>query len=211
MGEKVLKESADTAAIEGATCSYCAKAARTISIGDLAGRIEEAIERHFYRTSNEPEGIEYLAAKEGLWERPGERVVDVIADIAEIDEDPSRDVLLILQEKNPDSIDCSNEPPFDDEAQYAEVPPDDVDLQAEWDDFERTLKTENRFFSKDAQATLESIFRDLSTLRTRSGLTAVVPAGPGTGYQQLFRARTFQREQIGRWVLRPLPRRRLDG
>ena len=40
------------------------------SIDDLAGWVSEAIERHYYGTSSEPEGINYLAAKEGFWERP---------------------------------------------------------------------------------------------------------------------------------------------
>jgi hypothetical protein len=159
IGEPFLKQKIAESAAAGYPCSYCSNSDSTISMDELADWIEEALDRHFHRTSDEPSVMDYFAAKEGRWSRPGYPVTDVITDIARLDEDPSCDIRTILDERYPDPIDCSNESPYDKDARYEEVAADDVELQSEWDDFEKILKTENRFFSKRAQAILESIFR----------------------------------------------------
>jgi hypothetical protein len=195
IGEPFLKQKIAEEAATERPCSYCGRSGPTVSVGDLADGIEGAIERHFHRTSDEPGLADSLLGTEGSWVRPGYPVANVIADMAGLDEGPSRDVQVILNGRHPDAIDCSNEPPYGADARYEEASADDVGWQAEWNDFETALKTENRFFNKRAEATLESIFKDLATLQTCNARKAVVDAGPGTDYQWLFRARAFQKRE----------------
>jgi RES domain/HEPN/RES N-terminal domain 1 len=201
--EDVLRKQVVEVADEDTTCSYCGRLGQTISIDDLADFIEEAIERHFYRTSTEPEGIEIFVAKEGLWERKGQAIGELISDVAGIGDDAAQDVRSNLEERNEnfDHDATGEENPFDEDAQYDEKPPDDEELQAEWDSFEKTLKTENRFFSETAQATLTSIFGGVGALKTIDGRSVAVRAGPDTEYLWLFRARSFQNTERLRLAL----------
>ncbi|WP_164939703.1 RES domain-containing protein [Bradyrhizobium zhanjiangense] len=64
--------------------------------------------------------------------------------------------------------------------------------QAEWAEFEKSLKTEARFFSQSAAAHLGSIFSGIDQLRTLKGEPLVVDAGPEAAFQTLYRARVFQ-------------------
>lgn len=194
IGEKYLAARLTEGADEQTECDYCGRVGDTAPIDDLADWVSEAIERHYYRTSSEPEGIDYLAAKEGLWERPGEPVADLIAELAHIDNSPAQDVRAVLEERNEnyDHDAAGEENPYDEEAQYKERPASDEALQAEWNRFEHALKTENRFFSQTARATLDSIFGRVDTLRRSDGKSVIATAGPETEYPRLFRARSFQ-------------------
>lgn len=194
IGEKYLAGQLAEVAEEQSECDYCGHDGDTVTIDDLADRISDALDRHYYRTSSEPEGIDLLAAKEGLWERPGEPVASLIAELAQIDDSPAEDIRVVLEERNGnfDTDAPWEENPFDDEAQYEEKPVSDDAYQAEWNRFEHALKTENRFFSRTAKATLDSIFGGIRTLRRADGASVIARAGPETEYSLLFRARSFQ-------------------
>lgn len=179
---------------ENAECSYCEEEAKTISMEELAGHIERAFKRHYQRTAIEPEGIEYLMAKDGLWERHGERSADSIADAAQLDEEPAEHVRQILYERHYDIEDAraGEEGEFDEEAHYEEVPVQDYELQAEWQHFQNSLQTQSRLFNRQAEATLDSIFENLEGHRTHDGRPAIVNAGPEREISALYRARVFQ-------------------
>lgn len=188
-------------------CSYCGKTAKTIAIGDLADLVDSALEDHYYQTSTEPEGVEYLMAKEvGGWDRHGEPITSVIAEAVKIDDEPADHVRRVLEERHYDfdAAAAGEENPFDEEAHYEEKSVEDYELQEAWLNFQESLKSESRFFNSDAQSTLDSIFENLAKLRTHDGRSALVDAGPGREISGLYRARVFQsREKLEAAVKRP--------
>ncbi|NOJ81606.1 RES family NAD+ phosphorylase [Myxococcus xanthus] len=200
IGEPYLKAAIEARA-EIATCSYCEDEGPTEAIDDLANRVELAFESHFRRTSTEPDGFEYMMLKDREssyeWNRHGVPVVDVIAEAAEIEEEPAEDVRAILDERTSshDPDEGWEEPPFDSEAHYEPARLSDAELQIEWDDFERSLKTEARYFSRSAEKILAATFHGIDGLRDRDGRPALVEIGPGKPIDALFRARVFQSDE----------------
>jgi hypothetical protein len=196
IGESFLKSEVDRTGTE-AECFYCEQTAKTFSIRELADYVDTAFEQHYLRTSTEPDGLEYLAVKEGgWWDRHGEPVSSVIGEAAKIDEDPAEHVRLVLEERHFDMDDAraGEENPFDEEAHYEESSVHDWEMQADWTRFQESLKTESRFFSRTAEAILQSIFENLDGHVTHGGNPVIVEAGPGHPIDGLFRARVFQSE-----------------
>ncbi|MEJ0023397.1 MAG: RES domain-containing protein [Alphaproteobacteria bacterium] len=179
---------------EMAECFYCGEGEdNTISMGDLAGRVDGALEHHYERTSSEPEGIEYLLQKEGRWSRNGDPVVDVIQDMAGIEPPPAEDVRSILEEQNYDrsAEEIGEENPFDEEAHYQRAISEYNEYQDDWQTFVASLEQSSRFFSRIAHGTLTSIFEGLDKLRTHDGKSVVAACGPEDKLKALFRARVF--------------------
>lgn len=193
VGEEYLRAEIQRSGVEE-DCSYCDEHAKTITIDELSNYIATALSEHFYRTSDEPEGVDYLLAKEGLWDRAGEPVADVIAQIGEMDNDPAEDVRAVLAEREYDFDEAAAgmEGPFDPEAQYAEGSVRAYELEAQWAYFQKSLQTESRLFNRDAYATLESIFEGLHEHRSANGDAVIVDAGPECALSTLYRARIFQ-------------------
>lgn len=164
------------------------------------------LDEHFYQTPVEPEGIEYIAMKEGgHWERHGEPITHVISGMAEMDEEPAEDVRTVLEARDYFDDDAGIvEGKFDEEAHYAESKVKDYELQAEWRDIQQSLKAESRFFNHSAETTLKTIFRDLTSHTTHDGKPAIVNAGPETEVNALYRARVFQSsEKLAAALKRP--------
>ncbi len=193
VGEAYLKAEIERTG-EVAECYYCAESEdNTITIEELAARVETALEQHYERTSAEPEGIEYLLQKEGRWSRHGEPVVEVIGEMAGIEPESAEDVRSLLEEQNYDrhAEQVGEENPFDEEAQYARAISEYNEYQADWQSLVTSLEQSSRFFSRAAHVTLTSIFQGLDKLRTREGKGVVVAAGPGCDLQAIYRARVF--------------------
>jgi hypothetical protein len=188
-------------------CSYCGKTAKTMAIGDLADRVDSALDQHFYRTSGEAEGVEYLALKEGgYWERHGQPATSVIGEAAMIEEEPADHVRRVLEERHSDfeAAAAGEENPFDEEAHYEEKSVQDYELQEAWLHFQESLRAESRFFNPIARSTLDSIFDNLAEHRTHDGKSSIVDAGPGREIDGLYRARVFQsREKLEAAIKRP--------
>jgi hypothetical protein len=59
-----------------AKCDYCGKTARQYNTGAFAERVDTAFERHYTRTSTEPDAIQWMMMKDKEsdydWEREGE-------------------------------------------------------------------------------------------------------------------------------------------
>ncbi len=198
VGESFLKAEIEAHG-ENAVCSYCGTDGQTFSIEELADRVETAFEHHFRLSANEPSGFELAIMKEDGrgFERDGDRVTDVIGDTAEIDEEPAEDIRAVLEDRHWDMemAQMGEEGPFDADAHYVQVSPKDVELNAEWLDFERQIKMEARFFNRSAQAVLSSIFEGLADHQTWDGKEIIVQAGAGTKLTGLYRARVFQSDE----------------
>ena len=128
------------------------------------------------------------------WERDGEPVVWAIANAASIQEEVAQDIQSILEEKhgNFDADSIGAETEFCSDSYYEERSASDERWQAAWADFEQSLKTETRFFSRSAANYLSSLFSAIETMSTIDNRPMVVDAGPGTSYTSLYRARVFQ-------------------
>lgn len=182
-------------------CSYCGRSARSYSIEDIAERVETAFEQHFRRTSDQPTSLQQSLLSDPEsdyeWERDGEPVVWAIANTAEIPEQAAQDIQTILDDKYGDfeSAAMGEETEFSSESYYEEKGPSDYVWQEEWRNFERSLKTEARFFSRSAAAHLASIFNGIDKMSTIDGRPLVIDAGPKTTLTVVFRARVFQSDE----------------
>ena len=199
VGEPFLHDLIDR---EGAKscCTYCHTNSRTITITNLAARVEEVFSHHYERTPTEPSGFEAAMCKDrdstSGWERLGEPVLRAIQNAANVSEPVANDILSILKDlqSNEELDEMGVEQPFADSSYYASKAPDCAEYRREWADFEHALKTEARFLSLKARKTLHRIFGGISELKTTEGVAIVVPAGPQTEYTAIYRARVFAGE-----------------
>lgn len=183
-----------------ATCSYCGEEGPTFTIEELADKVEIAFEQHYLRTATNPDSFEsaMLADKESSyeWERKGDEITYVIGDAAQIPHDAAADIQEILENRHDDfeAAKMGEETEFSADSYYTRrrrnlgfLPWHD-----RWQEFERLLKTEARFFSRDAMNTLKSIFSGIETMRAADGRPIVCGAGPATELTHFCRARAFQ-------------------
>ena len=200
VGEKYLGDEVRRKG-RGGQCSYCGRSARSYAIEEIAERVETAFEQHFRRTSDQPTSWQQslLSDRESdyEWERDGEPVVWAIANAAEIPEQAAQDIQAILDDKygDFDAAAMGEETEFCSWSFYEEKGPSDHMWQEEWSSFERSLKTEARFFSRSAAAHLASIFSGIDKMSTTDGRPLVIDAGPQTALTAVFRARVFQSDE----------------
>lgn len=186
---------------DDAECDYCGENAPSIDVGELAERIEEAFADHYTRTADQPDWWQerLMADRESDydWNREGLPVNEAIQEAAAIDEGPAADVLEILEEKHapyPDKDNMGEESEFSADSYYERGHPTFIGLHMGWQEFEQSLKTKARFFSRTAEGFLARIFGGADTLKTREGVPLVADAGPGTLLDHLYRSRVFQTE-----------------
>ena len=180
---------------ETSKCDYCGATQSALSVGEIVDYIDAAFEQHYVRTPTEPSALEHSMMGDYGWFRDGEPAVDVIAGAAEIDEKPADDIRRVLEEQHDHEMaHMGEENPFAEEAYYTDREPDDIEYWNNWRYFEKNLKTEARFFSATAAATLDEIFEGLSELTKPDGTPIVVEVGPKTEMTSFFRARVFQAE-----------------
>lgn len=189
IGDKVLKELVLSEG-ESGQCTYCGSKANCLPLKKLANQVHEVIEENFYLTASEPGGVDYLMAKEGLWERPGEQVHLVISNIAEVSEDIAKAIRDCLSEQfGYDAIRDGEDDPYGDDALYDEKSIDDRGFRESWDFFKANIKTSARFFSQHAQQVLDEIFEGLGTLKTISGTPVIREIMPTDADIHFYRAR----------------------
>jgi RES domain len=131
------------------------------------------------------------------WERDGEPVTYAIMNAADIPEAAAKDIQKILEDQYADfdAAAIGEETEFSPESYYEEKGASDAAWQEEWQDFECSLKTEARFFSRTAAKHLASVFNGIDTMQTRDGRPLVLEAGPGTALSAVYRARVFQSDE----------------
>lgn len=182
-----------------ADCFYCGSNGKTFSIDEMADEIETAFEEHFYQTSTEPSEDEYAIYKHSsrCWYRDGDPITEVVASAAGIEETPTADIFEVLAERHFDmeSAKMGEECAYDSDSYYAEKGTDDREYSEQWRFFEKSLKTEARFFSRAGEATLAAVFEGIHNHQTRTGKPVIVDAGPGFDISSLFRARVFQSDE----------------
>ena len=179
-------------------CSYCGNTGPTILLEEMSDRVKCAFGSHFSRTATEPNPWQYAMLKDKEsdyeWDREGEPTVYAIMNAADIPEEAARDIQAILEETHRDFDESAmgEEGEFSSDAYYEEIMPDDEEWQEGWRQFERTIKSEARFFSRTAVAQLRGLFDTIDEMRTSQGKPLITDAGPGTDLTHLYRARVFQ-------------------
>ncbi|MFQ6239689.1 RES family NAD+ phosphorylase [Sinorhizobium meliloti] len=209
VGEKYLSKEIGREGRHG-KCSYCDETGKCYRLGELSERIETAFEQHYTRTSDQPDSWEYSLLTDREmdyeWYRHGEPVVHAIMNAADIPEEAAGDAQRILEEQYSDyeAQKMGEETEFADGSYYEEKGASDVDWREEWESFERSLKTEARFFSRLADAHLTSVFEGIDEMTTLDGRPLIVDAGPGTNMAALYRARAFQsNKRLEECLMRP--------
>jgi hypothetical protein len=172
-----------------------------MSIDELAGLVEAAIQGHYEQTPTEPDGFQYFLHNDREsdyeWEREGDPTADVITDRVGCDEVITSDILEILSDKyeyhDPGDV-HDGESEFSLESHYQPKEADSGDWAHSWSRLEHAIKHESRLFNNEAFEVLSSVFSGLDSSSSRSEGVAIVTAGPGPDghFQTLYRAREFQ-------------------
>lgn len=179
-------------------CTYCEHTRKSYLIGEMAERIDLVFEEHFIRTPSEPNAWESAMHRDEEidyeWDREGEPIIDAITNAAEIPESAARDIQAILEYQFSDyeAAHSGEETEYAADSRYAERGVSDTGWQHEWQQFERTLKTEARYFNRAAERHLTEVFDGIADMKTHDGRAIVKDAGPGTEMTTVYRARVFQ-------------------
>ncbi|MDO9002391.1 MAG: RES family NAD+ phosphorylase [Aquabacterium sp.] len=193
-----------------AQCAYCQETEKTFSVGALADRIESAFEDYYILTPDEPDTWEEALMSDmesGYeWERGGEPVVDAIENAAGVPHRAAEDIQAILDDRHNDFDLASGweDTEFSSKTYYAKRGTRMFAWEETWCAFEHSLKTEARFFSRNATVHLASVFGNIDKLKTRKGRSLIVQAGPKRVLSHLYRARVFQsKDKLQEALCRP--------
>ena len=139
VGEAYLSESIAKNGVI-ALCDYCNDDEEpTITISELADEIEGAFDRHYERTSPDPDDFQSAMLRDKEidyeWWREGEQVLWAIANAASVAEEVAQDVLDILEERHAVAASdyVGEEQEFDSDSYYEEKGANDYNFRMEWD------------------------------------------------------------------------------
>ena len=166
----------------------------TVTLKTLANRIHEVLQEHFELTPNGPEEpFEYFLVKEGRWERRGDPVEYVIGEMAGLSENIADDVTALLSDWHSyPAVKGGEEDPYGSEAMYEERGPEDWYFRDIWTEFCNEIQSRARFFSPDAEDSLNEIFGDLTTLKAHGGRPVSREISPDDEDRFVWRARQAQ-------------------
>ena len=178
-------------------CSYCGETCEAITLEDLADRIHDVLQDHFEPTPNYPdEPYEYYLEHEGEWERRGDPVDHVIAEVARLDEKPTGDLTSLLSGWHSyRAVKGGGEDPYGPEVMYEEREAVDLGFRRTWTEFRNEIQSRSRFFSKGAEEMLADIFGDLTALRASDNRPVIREISPNDQDHCFWRGRTGQSSQ----------------
>lgn len=200
IGEAYLSEQVRSTGIR-LTCSYCGKTGQCYRLDKISGFVDAAFQQHYSRTSDQPNAWEsaMLADDESdfEWDRHGDPVEDAIMNAADIPEQAAADIQRVLEEEYADyeARQMGDETEYASGSHYEVKGPSDASWEEEWQSLEYTLKTETRFFSRSAASHLNSVFDGIGAMKTHTGRSLIVVAGPKSAIKALYRARVFQSDE----------------
>ena len=192
-----------------ALCSYCGAAQEAITLDDFAERIRTALDDHCVLTPGQPcNGWDDYLYSEGRWERRGDPVEHVIAELTQVEIEIAEEVTEFLSDRYGDWIvrEEGIENPYGPEAMYERSGPRDEEFHYAWLEFCCEIQSGSRFFSTQAETLLKFIFGDIDTHETRSGRPLVREIGPDTDTPFVWRARLAETENELKEILKSLAR-----
>jgi hypothetical protein len=147
----------------------------TVPLDELAQQIHSVLEDHYRMTSPDPEGVDFLASKEGYWEQPGEPVTVAIMNLIDSSEELAEAVREYLSDQyDPHGKHALVDPcPYAEDSQYEERPIDTYEYQESWDSFRQEILSRARFFNQTAKFALEHLFQGVAQLSTHEGDSVV--------------------------------------
>ena len=138
----------------------------------------------------------------GDWERRGDPLSWVVAEIAKVDEEPANDITSLLSEQsNYRPWEDDREDPYGQEAMYEEREPFDLGFRLIWNEFRREILSRSRFFNTDSERMLSDIFGDLIRHRTYGGRPAIREINPNDQDRFVWRARIAASSEVVRTIL----------
>lgn len=178
-------------------CTYCKKKRRSYTISQMADRVEQAFEQHFEPTNDQPTEEEYYRQHSDpestyWWYREGESLPFLLEDMGGIPEKAAGDIQAILQTRYYDHDTDFEEQRFSSEALYEMKGVSDHLWQQDWEEFERVIQSESRFFSKKVYDYLSRIFNGLEKFTSYKSVPLIRKTGSPKGIEGLYRARVFQ-------------------
>ena len=183
-------------------CSFCDQVDLGMPADELVDRVEHVLRTQYaFQSENVMGSIERHLQKEGLWQRPGEPLNDVLYDLG-VTNDVVRDRVLdrLADRDDPESI---GEMEFDADAHWAPVS-DDGGAGREWERIERELLSGPRFFNEQARAFFSRVLEAYEAVHRDE------PRRPaGTHLQKgqyVYRARVFEpyeTDEIGKAIADP--------
>lgn len=187
-------------------CAFCGEVGETWTLLTLANRIHVALQEHFEFTSTDPDDHSDIMVRLGLaaWEREGEYVRYVIADMAGLTEDAAADLTGLLRKIHysyPDETDGVPNP-YGHDAFYEERAPDTTGFVNTWDRFRHDIRSRARFFNEHAKEALDEMFGDLYEHKTMDVVSVIWEVGPGDSEGSFWRARSASSEEDVKVILK---------
>jgi hypothetical protein len=187
-------------------CHFCGKTRVAWPLEELAERVQHVIGEHFRITPSDPRDEGFAYDKDMDWERRGDPVADIIAEIAGLESEPAEAIRERLSESF-DAFAGGYEDPFGSDTHYEEGRPDTHGFRESWEFFRQEIRTRSRFFGRHAQRALEEIFGDLANLKTWQGTAAIKEMLPADEARFLYRARiAYSESELREILLDPVKR-----
>jgi len=183
------------------TCSECSDKLKTFLLSEITSIVDGGFQTHFQRTSADPNGFEVMMIKdkelEYDWYREGEAANDLIAYELSVSQEIADDIHLILSHQYFDfeAAKSGDETEYGDDVLYEEKAISDNGLYWEWRQFEKTVLNEARFFSEGAKEFLDSVFENLTELKTRDNKPIVQSIDPEEAPVSFYRGRVFHHDK----------------
>lgn len=174
-------------------CSYCAKTdTLTLPIVEIAKKIQGAIFDHYeptqYTSIPTLEQLEIDRTHpdyvDSFFGEPKE-ILNIIIEESQIASFPANDIREAINERAWQDFYLPGKLHYPKHYQAGE-------WQDIWDEFERSIKTEARYYLGRHLEILNTLFGDVYNCLTKSGKYAILEAGPSGQVEYLYRARCFQ-------------------
>ena len=208
VGDEFLSSDIERTGGEG-TCSYCELNGPSVSIAEIALRVDTALSQHFYLFDSDDEPADATQEPTGDTAGPSSQglpLLEVIKSIAGINQPAAVDVLKVLADRRRDFIDDDPdvfEPPIDASTLCLRRKLDHGGYDtANWESVEESIQAGPRFFNRMAEDILSSMFREIEGHKSALGRPVIVEVGPGTDIPVLYRARPFQDETLLREAMK---------
>ena len=193
IGDEYLKKVVTRCGKDG-MCTYCGKAARVITLKNLARHIKRLFDDHFVDDREAPYHPKFSTAREG-----DKKVVFIIEKYAEVDIEIAQDLQVELRRKyfSPEDERMGNENPFDERMLYSRKVVGKGNWNSIWRELRKSIVEENRMFNIRAKEILDSVFGGnvICDDKENKELSNIVEVGPGKEISSLFRAREFQSDE----------------
>ncbi|CAN7778649.1 RES family NAD+ phosphorylase [Variovorax sp. LjRoot290] len=166
-------------------CDYCYDALPGVPLFDIAAECDRVIDEHFESTHDANAVVLYGR------DPVGANLDDTLVGLQVVPDDALEELNACLQSlwfdrDTGESKHGDDEPFFTPKADMSEP------VSSTWKGMEASLREEARYLNPDAQRVLDEVLGSVADDCTAEGDPVIVPAGPGTAFSSLYRARVFQ-------------------